>query len=49
MSAFLLFAAKLLIFLFLFGIVGSLIVILVTFIEDLELLFQDEESRDQIS
>ena len=48
MSVVLLFAAKLLIFLFLFGIVGSLVVIVVTFIEDLELLLRDEESTDQI-
>jgi len=47
-SAVLLFAAKLLIVLFLFGIVGSLVVISITFIEDLELFLRDEESKDQI-
>ena len=48
MSVFLLFVAKLLIFLFLFGIAGSLVVIAVTFVEDLELLLRDEQSKDQI-
>jgi len=47
-NAFLLFAAKILIVLFLFGIVGSLVVILATFIEDLELVLRDEEAKDQI-
>jgi len=47
-SAFFLFAAKLLILLFLVGIVGSLLVIVVTFIEDLELFLRDEASKNQI-
>ena len=48
MSVLLQFAAKLLIAIFLVGIAGSLVVILVTFIEDLEIFFQDQESKDQI-
>jgi hypothetical protein len=47
-SAFLLFAAKLLTRLFLVGAVGSLVVIAITFVEDLELFFPDKESKDQI-
>jgi hypothetical protein len=39
-------ATHILIALFLLGLVGSLIVIVVTFIEDLELLFADEESTE---
>ena len=46
MSAVLQFAAHILIFLFLFGLAGSLIVIGITFIEDLELLIADEESTE---
>jgi hypothetical protein len=39
-------ATHILIALFLLGLVGSLIVIVVTFVEDLELLFADEESTE---
>lgn len=46
MSAVLQFTAHILIFLFLFGLAGSLIVIGITFIEDLELLIADEESTE---
>jgi hypothetical protein len=45
-NAVLLFATHILIAVFLLGLVGSLIVIMVTFVEDLELLFADEESTD---
>jgi hypothetical protein len=47
-SAFLQSAAKLLGSLFLVGSVGSLVVIAITLVEDLELLFHNEESKGQI-
>jgi hypothetical protein len=40
------FSTHILVALFMLGLVGSFIVIVVTFIEDLELLFADEESTD---
>jgi len=47
-SALFLFAVKSLVALFLLGMVGSLVVIVITFVEDLELVIRDEESKDQI-
>lgn len=38
-------AANILVVLFLLGLAGSLIVIVVTFIEDLELLFDEESTK----
>lgn len=44
----LLFAANILVVLFLLGLAGSFIVIVVTFVEDLELLF-DEKPTDALA
>jgi hypothetical protein len=41
------FGAKVLVVMFLIGIVGSLIVIVITFVQDLDLLFEDEELASQ--
>lgn len=42
------FASHFFVVLFLVGLVGSLSVIVITFIEDLELLFDDEESSEPV-
>jgi hypothetical protein len=42
------FVAEILFFVFLLGIVGSFVVIAVTFVEDLELFIRDKESTDDL-
>jgi hypothetical protein len=46
-STVLLLAAKSLVVMFFLGIVGSLIVVVVTFVEDLELLYRDEKLTEE--
>jgi hypothetical protein len=45
--AFVSFAANFLVLLFLVGLAGSLLVIVITFIEDLDLFFPDKEPSDE--
>ena len=42
------FTAEFCVALFLVGLLGSLVVIVVTFIEDLDLFFEDREPTDQM-